>query len=131
ILDERKGKRNEQREAQRGADHRRAEAGGGGPQGRGFGTGMRSSKHDLRVEVEVRRHGCQRGARGEAVARRERPAKEVGGRSQPRQRHAAVGDSKKLTGLGERRAEVRRLKEEFPTSERRVCELMEIPRMSY
>jgi putative transposase len=26
---------------------------------------------------------------------------------------------------------VRRLKEEFPSSERRVCELMEIPRMSY
>ena len=26
---------------------------------------------------------------------------------------------------------MRRLKEEFPTSERRVCELMEIPRMSY
>jgi putative transposase len=26
---------------------------------------------------------------------------------------------------------VRRLKEEFPSSERRFCELMEIPRMSY
>ena len=26
---------------------------------------------------------------------------------------------------------MRRLREEFPTSERRVCELMEIPRMSY
>src|SRR5260221_4948593 len=54
ILDEGKGKGDEEREAQRGADHRRAEAGGGGPQGRGFGTGMRSFQaHDLRLEVEV------------------------------------------------------------------------------
>jgi putative transposase len=42
-----------------------------------------------------------------------------------------MGDSKKLTGLVERRAEVRRLREEFSTSERRICELMEISRMSY
>src|ERR1035437_1631924 len=81
--------------------------------------------------VEVWRDGCERGAGGQATARGERPTEETGGRPQPRQGHAAIGDLKKLTGLVERRAEVRRLKEEFPPSERRVRELMEIPRMNY
>src|SRR5262249_2660712 len=81
--------------------------------------------------VEVRRHGCERGAGGQAAPRRERTAEEAGCRPQSRQGHAAVGDSKKLPGLVERRAEVRRLIEEFHASERRVCGLMEIPRMSY
>src|ERR1035437_8438017 len=81
--------------------------------------------------VEVWRDGCERGAGGQATARGERPTEETGGRPQPRQGHAAIGNLKKLTGLVERRAEVRRLKEEFPPSERRVRELMEIPRMNY
>jgi len=83
------------------------------------------------LEVEVRRHGRERGAGGQATPRRERAAEEAGRRSQPRQRHAAIGDSKKLPGLVEKRAEVRRLVDEFRASERRVCGLMEIPRMSY
>src|SRR6202166_4821607 len=132
ILDERKGKQDGQGQAQRGADHRRAETGGGGAEGRGCGSGMRCIQaHDLRLEVEVRRHGCERGAGGQAAAGRELAAEETGGRPESGQGHAAVGDPKKLAGLVERRAEVRRLIEEYPTSERRVCGLMEIPRMSY
>ena len=94
------------------------------------GTG-RVQAHDLCLEVEVRRHGRQRSTGGQTAARRERAIKEVGRGSQPGQGYAAVGNPKKLTGLVERRAEVRRLREEFQTSERRVCELMRIPRMSY
>lgn len=44
---------------------------------------------------------------------------------------AAVGDPKKLSGLIERRAEVRRLRVEYSTSERRVCGLMGVPGTSY
>jgi len=87
--------------------------------------------HGLRLEAKVRRHGGERGARGEAIARRERPAEEIGGGFEPPQGHAAVGDSKKLTERVERRTEVRRRREELSISERRICELMEIPRMSY
>ena len=87
--------------------------------------------HDLRLEGEVRRHGGERGAGGEAAPRRECATEEAGGGSKPRQGYAAIGDSKKLPGLVEKRAEVRRLVDEFRASERRVCGLMEIPRMSY
>jgi hypothetical protein len=51
-------------------------------------------------------------------------------RAEPRQGHAAIGDPKKLPGLVERRSEVRRLLEEFKSSERHVCELMAVPRSS-
>jgi len=111
-------------------DYRRAEAGGGVDRGCGSGSG-RFQTHHLLLEVEVRRHGRERGAGGEATTRRECAAEEAGRRLEPRQGHAAIGESKKLTGFVERRAEVRRLRGEFITSERRVCGLMEIPRMSY
>jgi len=81
------------------------------------------------LEVEVRRHGRERGAGGLSSSRRECAIEEAGGRSKPRQGHAAIGDSKKLPGLVEKRAEVRRLVDEFRASERRVCGLMEIPRI--
>src|SRR5581483_9441472 len=132
ISDERKGKADEQEQAQRGADHRGAEAGGGGASGRGSRSRVRCVQaHHLRLEVEVWRHGSERGAGGQATPRRECAAEEAGGGFKPRQRHAAIGDSKKLPGLVEKRAEVRRLVGEFRASERRVCGLMEIPRMSY
>jgi putative transposase len=41
---------------------------------------------------------------------------------------AAVGDPKKLPGLVERRAEVRRLVKDYSVSQRHACELMKIPR---
>jgi hypothetical protein len=58
------------------------------------------------------------------------PIEEACGGSQPGQGHAAVGNPKKLPGLVERRLEVRRLLTEFKASERRVCELMAMPRSS-
>jgi hypothetical protein len=58
----------------------------------------------------------------------ERAAEEAGGGSESGQRHAAVGHPKKLPGLVEKRAEVQRLRAEFATSERHVCELLNIPR---
>src|ERR1700755_1769818 len=42
-----------------------------------------------------------------------------------------IGDPKKLIGLVERKAEVRRLRVEFSASERRVCGLMGVPRTSF
>jgi putative transposase len=123
ILDERKGKRMSKSKAHRGADNWGAEGGRNWAIGRGCGSGPgRVQAHDLRLEVEVRMHGRERG---------EYATEEAGGGSKPGQGHAAIGDSKQLPGLVEKRAEVRRLVDEFRASERRVCGLMEIPRMSY
>src|SRR5579871_675927 len=95
ISDERKGKRNGQGQAHGGADHRGAEAGGSRSNDRGCGSGVGSFQvHAVRLEVEVRRHGCERGAGGKAAPRRERATEETGCGPQPRQGHAAVGDSK-------------------------------------
>jgi hypothetical protein len=51
------------------------------------------------------------------AARRKRATEETGSRFEPGQRHAAIGDPKKLARLVERRAEVRRLIEEFHTNQ--------------
>src|SRR5581483_10091442 len=120
------------KQTQRGADYSGAEAGRSWPgyRRRGAGTGCVEAHH-LRLEVEIRRDGCERGSGSEAAAGRERAAEETGRGPESGQGHAAVGDPKKLTGLVGKRAEVRRLIEEFQASERRVCGLMEIPRMTY
>lgn len=55
-----------------------AEAGGGRSHGRGCGpgTGLQQAK-DLCPEGEVRRHGGERGRRGQASARGERPVEKL------------------------------------------------------
>ena len=69
ILDEGKGKADEQEQAQLGPDYWGAEAGGSGSISGGYGSGPRRFQaHDLRLEVEVRRHGGERGAGGEQQA---------------------------------------------------------------
>jgi len=69
ISDEGKGKGYVEEQAHRGADDRGAETTGGGAQGGGCGAGSRGVEaHDLRLEGEVRRDGCERGAGSEAVA---------------------------------------------------------------
>jgi hypothetical protein len=85
---------------------------------------------DLCPESELRRAGSKRSAGTEAAAGREYAAEEAGGRLEPGERHAAVGDPKKLAELAVRRAEVQRLREDSETSERHACELMRIPRSS-
>lgn len=57
-------------------------------------------------------------------------AEETGGGSESGQGHVAIGDPKKLPGLVARKTEVRRLREEFRASERRICELMSVARSS-
>jgi hypothetical protein len=59
----------------------------------------RVEAHDLRLEGEVRRDGCELGAGGEAVARREHAAAKAGCGSEPGQGSAAVGDPKKRVEL--------------------------------
>lgn len=78
-----KGESDGQREAHGSADDRSVEAGGSGPERGGSGSALRSVEaHDLRLKSEVRWPGRERGARSEAVARRERPVKEVSSRSE-------------------------------------------------
>jgi hypothetical protein len=56
----RMGKANGQRQTQRAADNRRTEAGGSAAGGRGRAAGIgRFQAHDLRVEIEIRRHGSR------------------------------------------------------------------------
>src|SRR3954453_16139958 len=51
------------------ADDRGGQAGGGRAQGRGCGSrSWGEHAHDLRLEVEVRRHGYERGAGSQAAA---------------------------------------------------------------
>ena len=65
-----RGREYVEEQAHGSADDRGAEASGGGAEGgrRGAGSG-RVEAHDLRLEGEVRRDGCERGAGSEAVAR--------------------------------------------------------------
>src|SRR5436309_1171657 len=57
-------------QAQGSADDRGGQAGGGRAQGRGCGSrSWGEHAHDLRLEVEVRRHGYERGAGSQAAAR--------------------------------------------------------------
>ncbi len=69
ISDEGKGKGYVKEQAHGSADDRGAEAVGGGAEGGGRGAGSGGIKaHDLRLESEVWRDGCERGAGSEAVA---------------------------------------------------------------
>src|SRR5271170_2006132 len=70
ISDEGKGKGYVEEQAHRGADDRSAQTTGSGAQGGGRGAGSRGVEaHDLRLEGEVRWHGREPGAGGQAVAR--------------------------------------------------------------
>src|SRR5579875_3981008 len=83
--------------------------------------------HDLRLESKVRRDGCQPGARGAAVARGECAPEETRRGSEPRQRCAAVGNSKKRMELTAMKAAVEHLKQNFAFSERRACQVLRFP----
>src|SRR5213593_1008094 len=132
ISSKERGKVYVEEPAHGGADDRCAEAVGGGAQGRGRGAGSgRVQAHDLRLESEVRRDGCERGAGSEAVARREHAAAEVSGGSESGQRSLAVGDPKKRLELVARKAAVEQVQEEYAFSERRACGLMAMAVSSY
>src|SRR5260370_27172049 len=93
ISDEGKGNEDVEEQAYGSGDDRGAETDRGRAQSRRCGARSRSIEaHDLCLEGEVRRHGCEPGAGGEAVARREHAATEVGGRPEPGQGRTAVGD---------------------------------------
>src|SRR5207302_6766911 len=63
----RKGAEDVEEQAHGGADHSCAEAGRGRTKGRRCGAGAGSVEaHDLCLEGEVWRHGCERGAGSEA-----------------------------------------------------------------
>jgi hypothetical protein len=106
-----KGEEHVEEQAQRGADDRGAEAARGGAEGGGCGAGSGGVQaHDLRLEGEVRRDGCEPGAGGEAVAGREHTAAEAGGGSESGQGSAAVSDSKKRLELVARKAAVEQVR---------------------
>jgi hypothetical protein len=69
ISDERKGKKDVEEKAEHRADHRNAEATGGGPDDGGSGSrGRRFQAHHLSLEGAVRRHGSERGRRAAHAA---------------------------------------------------------------
>src|SRR5487761_2102420 len=77
ILEVRSGYAEEQ--AHGSADDLCDQADGSGPQGRGCGPrGWGQHAHDLCLEGEVWWHGCERGAGGQAIARRELAAAQTG-----------------------------------------------------
>src|SRR4030095_11579165 len=83
------------------------------------------------LESQVRRHGGQRGAGGQATARRERAAEEAGSGSHAGQRRPAVGDSKKRLELVEMKAAIEHLRKSYAFSERRACRLLELAVSTY
>ena len=87
--------------------------------------------HDLRLEVQVRRDGCERGAGSEAVARREHEVEKAGGGSEPGQRDVEGADRKKRMELVDRRSDADWLQTTYATSERRVCGLVGMAVASY
>src|SRR5258707_15690763 len=89
------------------------------------------STHNLRLEGEVRRDGCKRGAGSQAVAGGELTSEEAGGGSESGQGDAEGGDRKKRMGLVEQRSEANWLRLEYAASERRVCGLMGMAVSSY
>ena len=95
----------EEESVQRRADHWHPEAARGGREDGGSVPGARDQRGDvLRVEVEVRRDGCERSGAAATDGRREPAAEAAGGGSEPGQGDAQGGDSKKrmeLAGLRE------------------------------
>src|SRR5665213_2751311 len=73
----------------------------------------RIEAHDLRVEGEVRRDGRERGARGQAIAGRERATQEAGGGLEFGKGCVAIGDSKKRIELAVLKAAVGQVREEY------------------
>ena len=65
----RKGAEDVEEQVHRSADDFGGQADGSRPEGRGCGPRSRSEHtHELCLEVEVRRHGCERGSGSQAVA---------------------------------------------------------------
>src|SRR5439155_17976626 len=99
----------------------------GGRGARGGGV----QAHHLRLESEVRGHGCKRGAGSQATAGREHAVKETGGGSESGQGDAEGGDRKKRMELVDQRSEASWLGLGYVVSERRVCGLMGMAVSSY
>src|ERR1700693_6059960 len=127
-----KGEEHVQSEAHRGGDHCGAEAGGGGAEGGRCGAGSWGVQaHDLRLEIEVRRDGGERGTRSKAVAGGERAIEEAGGGFEFGQRRVAIGDPKKRLELAVMKAAVGQVREEYAFSQRRACRLLTVAVSSY
>ena len=94
--------------------------------------GARDQRGDvLWLEVEVRRHGCERGAAAEGDGRREPPSEAAGGGAEPARRGAEGSDPKKRLELAGLREEVAFVSVEFRLSERTACKLLGVERSSY
>ena len=115
-----------------GADHWDIEAARGGSEDRGSVPGAWDQRGDvLRLEVEVRGHGRERGAAAKGDGRREPSAEAVGGGVEPEQRSAESSDKKKRLELAGLREDVAFASAEYQLSERRACKLLGAERSSY
>src|ERR1700731_3371185 len=85
----------------------------------------------LWLEVEVRRHGGQRGAAAEGDGRREPSSEASGCGTESARRGAEGGDPKKRVELAGLREEVAFVSVEFRLSERTACKLLGVERSSY
>src|SRR5271170_7122178 len=85
----------------------------------------------LWLEVEVRRHGRERGAAAEGDGRREPPSEVAGGRAEPAWRGAEGSHTKKRLELAGLRGDVAFLSAEYRLSERTACKLLGVERSSY
>src|SRR5271168_902373 len=85
----------------------------------------------LWLEVEVRRHGRERGTAAEGEGRREPPSEAAGGGAEPAWRGAQGGDTKKRLELAGLRGDVAFVSEQFQLSERTACKLLGMERSSY
>src|ERR1700720_622115 len=85
----------------------------------------------LWLEVEVRRHGGQRGAAAEGDGRREPPSEAAGGGVEPARRGAEGGNPKKRLELAGLREEVAVALVDFGLSKRTACKLLGVERSSY
>ena len=94
--------------------------------------GARDQRGDvLWLEVEVRRHGRQRGAAAEGDGGREPSSEAAGGGAEPARRGAEGSDPKKRVELAGLREEVAFISVEFRLSERTACKLLGVERSSY
>src|SRR5574340_982258 len=121
-----------QESIQRRTDHRHPEGVGGGS---GDGRAVPSARHHagvlLPVEVEVRRHGRQRGAAAADAGGREPATEAHRGRAGGGHPGVEGGAGKKMVSPRLRKQAVVVMRSEVAVSERRACGLMELVRGTY